>query len=129
MSTNYYARFQVSDELELNLHIGKTYWDGEKSSFSTISGKYFGTVKQWVDFLNHNKNRITIVDENGDVHDLDTFINDLFEDNKKPVDKIQWLKDNSFTVFEDKIPENIPFRDTYWVDPDTGKLFCNSYFS
>lgn len=129
MSTNYYARFQVSDELELNLHIGKTYWDGEKSSFSTISGKYFGTVKQWVDFLNHNKNRITIVDENGDVHDLDAFIIDLLEDNKKPVDKIQWLKDNGFTVFEDKIPENIPFRDTYWVDPDTGKLFCNSYFS
>ena len=129
MSTNYYARFQVSDELELNLHIGKTYWDGEKSIFSTVSGKYFATVQQWVDFLNHNKNRITIVDENGDVHDLDAFIIDLLEDNKKPVDKIQWLKDNGFTVFEDKIPENIPFRDTYWVDPGSGKLFCNSYFS
>lgn len=129
MSNNYYARFQVSDELEFNLHIGKTYWNGEKSIFSTISGKYFATVKQWIDFLNHNKNRITIVDENSDYYDLDTFINDLLEDDSKPVSKITWLKDSGFTVFEDKIPENIPFNDIYWVDPDTGKLFCNSYFS
>lgn len=129
MSTNYYARFLATDEIVLNIHIGKTYWDGEKSSFSTISGKYFATVKQWVDFLNHNKNRLTIVDEYDGIHDLDTFIADLFEDNKKPVDKIKWLKDNGFMVHEDKIPENNPFKDTYWVDPDTGKLFNNVYFS
>lgn len=125
MTTNYYARMKDRNSpLELNLHIGIASGEG----LSVISGLYFPSVQAWSDFLRHNANSITIVDEYAVEYEVEEFIKDMLEATPSAsFRQREWLKDNGYEILE-SAPSPVKYTGAgeYWLDG--ARLFHNAVF-
>lgn len=71
MGTNYYVDWAPpgSSTVSIQLHICK--------SLDKFQGDMFGSWRQWKEWLTYQGERLTIVDEYSENHDLEEFIRDV----------------------------------------------------
>lgn len=75
MSTNFYAEMQIAPSVTWKMHLGKR----TSSGLGNLNGQIFPSWRDMKVFLNHNREEISIVDENGEHHTVEDFIYEVEE--------------------------------------------------
>lgn len=140
MSTNYYIHLKLGDTRDnthavYKMHLGKATRSAEDIyGISTFSGKHFPDVASIAQFLRHNVDCATVVDEYAVEHDTEEFIAEYLETAVPSSDRqIQWLRDHLEEFGGDALkiwdePQPDAWRSRYWIDSATGKLFYSGEF-
>ena len=126
MSTGYYAKWKVGDDLAaeviINLFIGKSNGPG---GLSTMSGRVFPTKDAWKTFLNHNRPSVTIVDEYGCEKDFDDFIRVMIDREGAEVNaserQVEWLLDHDYVISDQPQTKDVLWslsggKQGYWLE-------------
>lgn len=130
MGTNYYAEMTIGRELSnkaiLQLHIGKQSGPG---GIGIFCGKYFPDVKSWINFLQFNQDCIIIKNEYNEEIDFEDFLvkHIIGDGSSASSHTIQWLEDNNYIINPEPEPE--AWKEWYWIDKDSGRLFYSGDFS
>lgn len=116
MSTNYYAHWNVSDNVTIRFHIGQFAAGGYM-----LSGVHFPTWNTWKEFLVHNEDDLRIENEYGMVFAAEQIIALIEESDRSK--RLEWYRKNK--------PESIDHegrgKNKVWADED-GFVFYNGEF-
>ena len=117
MSTNYYANWNIAENVTVRLHIGQ-FAAGD----FMLSGVRFPTWDVWKEFLTHNEHSLTIEDEYKVLYSARKMI-DMVETSDRDGRRLTW--------YEENLPQNIDHehrgKGKVWED-NNGFIFLNGEF-
>lgn len=129
MSNNYYMQVDISRGVTWSIHIGKTLHGRGVYGLATMNGQVFPNVRSIKEFIKHNDDKITIVDEYGIITDNNDFVKEfLVNEPATSLEQIEYLREVAGETVHDTPYNEYGERNKYWVDSDTGTLFYNGEF-
>lgn len=123
-NSSYYAHWNFSEDVTLKLHIGVL-----SNKAATLSGTHFPDWRSMKSFLEHNEEKLTIRDSNGDEasvwHVVKAFDSATLEQRGE---HHRFLSLATDLYGETVVDEASPRTGTCWLDAD-GYSFYNGYFN